>query len=80
VLVASDALPLLRDCLGPPGVEFLEWNLRVAIEKRDSHSYERAVDLAGGALSWSTTLIPIFAGDGRVAHVLGMVRDIVLDD
>lgn len=70
----------IRDCLGPPGIDFLESNLRIAIEKRDSHSYDRAVDLAGGALSWSTTLIPIFEGDGPVAHVLGMVRDVVHDE
>ena len=66
----------IRDCLAPPGVEFLETNLRIAIEKRDSHSYDRAVELAGGALSWSTTLIPVIDGDGSVTHVLGMVRDI----
>ncbi|MEA3038628.1 MAG: two-component system, NarL family, sensor kinase [Sphingomonadales bacterium] len=67
----------VRDCLAPPGVEFLETNLHVAIEKRESHSYYRAVDLAEGALSWFTTLIPVFEGDGPVTHVLGMVRDIV---
>ena len=67
----------IRECLAPPGVEFLETNLRIAIEKRDSHDYDRAVDLAGGALSWSTTLIPVIEGDGPVTHVLGMVRDIV---
>jgi PAS domain S-box-containing protein len=67
----------IRECLAPPGVEFLETNLRIAIEKRDSHSYDRAVDLAGGALSWSTTLIPVIEGDGPVSHMLGMVRNIV---
>ncbi|MDB5691063.1 MAG: hypothetical protein JWO81_126 [Alphaproteobacteria bacterium] len=69
----------VRECLALPGVAFLESNLRTAIEKRDSHSYDRAVDLADGALSWSTTLIPVIEGDGPVAHVLGMVRDIVHD-
>ncbi|MEA3003188.1 MAG: hypothetical protein QOH81_1976 [Sphingomonadales bacterium] len=67
----------IRECLAPPGVVFLESNLRIAIEKRDSHSYDRAVDLVDGALSWSTTLIPVIEGDGPVTHVLGMVRDIV---
>jgi len=67
----------VRECLAPPGVEYLETNLRIAIEKRDSHSYDRAIELADGALSWSTTLIPIIEGDGPVGHVLGMVRDVV---
>lgn len=67
----------VRECLAPPGVDYLETNLRIAIEKRDSHSYNRAIDLAGGALSWSTSLIPVIEGDGPVAHVLGMVRDVV---
>jgi PAS domain S-box-containing protein len=70
----------IRGCLGPPGIDYLESNLRIAIEKRDSHSYDRAVDLAGGALSWLTTLIPIFEGAGPVTHVLGMVRDVAHDD
>lgn len=70
----------VRECLAPPGVEYLETNLRIAIEKRDSHSYDRAVELAGRALSWTTTLIPVIEGDGPVTHVLGMVRDIVHGD
>src|SRR3569833_387166 len=65
----------VRESLAQPGVDFLETNLRIAIEKRDSHSYDRAVDLAGSALSWSTTLIPVIEGGGPVTHVLGMVRD-----
>jgi PAS domain S-box-containing protein len=67
----------VREWLAPPGIDFLESNLRIAIEKRDSHNYQRAVDLADGALSWSTTLIPVIEGDGPVTHVLGMVRNIV---
>jgi PAS domain S-box-containing protein len=67
----------VREWLAPPGIEFLESNLRIAIEKRDNHSYDRAIDLADGALSWSTTLIPVVEGNGPVTHVLGMVRDIV---
>jgi PAS domain S-box-containing protein len=69
----------VRDWLAPPGIDFLESNLRIAIEKRASHSYDRAVELAGGALSWSTTLIPVIEGDGPVTHIIGVVRDIVHD-
>src|SRR3569623_2583753 len=42
----------VRESLAPPGVEYLETNLRIAIEKRDSHSYDRSVEIAGSPLSW----------------------------
>jgi PAS domain S-box-containing protein len=67
----------IRECLAPPGIDFLESNLRLAVEKRESHNYDRSVELANGSMSWSTTLIPVFEGDGPVTHILGMVRDIL---
>src|SRR3954463_5269878 len=40
----------IHECLPPLGVEHLESNLRIAIEKRESHGYDRSIDLADGTL------------------------------
>ena len=69
----------LREAIGSPALDIFEAQLRIALEKRATHTYHRRMDVPGGEMSWVTTLMPVMEGDGPVTHMLGMVRDIEVE-
>jgi PAS domain S-box-containing protein len=66
-------------CLIPAVAAGLEENLRRCVETAKDHSYDRTMDLPRGQMSWTTTLTPIVDRGRGVGHIVGITRDITLE-
>lgn len=66
----------IHEFLPSPAVDILESHLRIAVEKRVTHVYDRSMDVPDGEMTWVSTLTPVMDGDGPVTHILGMVSNI----
>ena len=68
-----------RDCLPAEVAECLEVNLVRCLASRAPISYDRALNLPEGRMTWTTTLMPVPSTRGGTRHVLGLTRDITFE-
>lgn len=68
-----------RDCLPAEVADCLETNLVRCLASRAPVSYDRALNLPEGRMTWTTTLMPVPSTRGGTRHVLGLTRDITFE-
>jgi signal transduction histidine kinase len=64
------------DCLPLEVGECLTSNLRVCLERGESITYERGLELPQGQVVFKTSLMPVTPRIGRIRHIVGLTRDI----